>query len=65
MKNEALQKAINAAGSQTKLARLLGKYPQLVQAWTQNGLVPAHWVVPIEKATGVSREELRPDLYKD
>lgn len=62
MNNSGLKKAIAAAGSQTELAKRLGKYPQLVQSWTSKG-VPAHWVIPIEKATGVSRNELRPDLY--
>jgi len=25
--------------------------------------VPAHQIIPVERATGVPREQLRPDLY--
>jgi len=63
MTNNALHKAIEIAGSQTELARRLGKYPQLVHFWTTLDRVPAKWVVPIEQATGVKREDLRPDIF--
>lgn len=62
MKNTGLQKAISIAGSQTALAKRLGKYPQLVQFWSSTQ-VPAKWVLKIEKETGVHRSEIRPDLY--
>lgn len=64
MKNIALKKAIDAAGSQTKLAKALDISPQRVQFWTKSRL-PSQWVIPVEKVTGVSRCELRPDLYPD
>ena len=56
-----LQKAIAAAGSQAELARRLGLDRRTVNMWT---LIPARHIVAIELATGVPREELRPDLYR-
>lgn len=64
MKNIALKQAIDTAGSQTSLARLLNISPQRVQSWTKKRL-PAEWVIRVEKETGVSRSELRPDLYPE
>jgi DNA-binding transcriptional regulator YdaS (Cro superfamily) len=62
MKNNGLQKAINIAGNQSKLAQRLNISPQRVQFWTKNR-VPAEWVIPIEIETGVTRHEIRPDIY--
>ena len=62
MTNTGLQKAIQAAGSQTELAKRLGKYPQLIQSWTKNG-VPPKWAGAVERVTGVPRHELRPDIF--
>lgn len=59
----ATQRAIAAAGGQSALARACGVTPQSVQGWLKNGGVPAERVVKVEKATGVSRAQLRPDLY--
>lgn len=56
-----LQRAIEKAGSQEKLARLLGISQQAVQQWHQ---VPAGQIIAIERVTGVPREDLRPDLYR-
>lgn len=56
--------AIDACGSMTKLAGALGKYPQFVYNWTTLKNIPANWVIRIEKASGVDRALLRPDLYK-
>ncbi|MBC3421816.1 MULTISPECIES: YdaS family helix-turn-helix protein [Pseudomonas] len=57
-----LERAIHAAGSGKALADLLGVTPMAVSYWKTRG-VPARQALPIEKATGVSRHELRPDLY--
>lgn len=59
--DHGLELAIARAGSARKLARMLGISMQAVIKWKT---VPAHQIVPIEKATGVPREELRPDLYR-
>jgi DNA-binding transcriptional regulator YdaS (Cro superfamily) len=56
-------KAAKAAGGQSALARLLRVTPQAVQKMCASGRVPAERVLEIEKATGVSRHELRPDIY--
>jgi len=62
-----LKKAIDAAGNQTILARKLGfKRPGAVNNWlNRNKRVPAERVLAVEAATGVSRHELRPDLYPE
>lgn len=65
MNISAIQRAANAAGSQSALARLLDVKPQAVQRWCATGVVPANRVLDIERATNgeVSRNDLRPDLY--
>ncbi|WP_350403406.1 transcriptional regulator [Pseudomonas protegens] len=62
MKVTPLERAIRSAGTGRALANLLGVTPMAVSYWKSRG-VPAHQVIPIEKATGVSRCDLRPDLY--
>jgi DNA-binding transcriptional regulator YdaS (Cro superfamily) len=62
MKPTPLERAILAAGSGKALAELLGVTPMAVSYWKARG-VPARQALPIEKATGISRHELRPDLY--
>ena len=59
--DEGLKLAIERAGSVRKLARMLGISMQAVVKWKT---VPAHRIIPVERATGVPREELRPDLYR-
>jgi DNA-binding transcriptional regulator YdaS (Cro superfamily) len=51
------------AGSQAALARLLGISEPSIHFWRRSGRIPKRWVLPIEKAIGVPRYELRPDLY--
>ena len=66
MSTKALQKAINIAGSQTKLAKKLKVTQTAVSHWlTRNKRIPAERAVAVEKATGgqVTRRDLRPDLY--
>lgn len=63
MNKTAIQRAVDAAGSQSALARLIGVTPQRVQQMVDDGKVSHNQVIPIERATGVSRTELRPDLY--
>jgi DNA-binding transcriptional regulator YdaS (Cro superfamily) len=62
MKPTPLERAILAAGSGKALAELLDVTPMAVSYWKVRG-VPARQALPIEKATGISRQELRPDLY--
>jgi DNA-binding transcriptional regulator YdaS (Cro superfamily) len=60
-----LVRAIKAAGNQEKLAAKIGASQQLVSYWLKKGKrgVPAEYVLPIEAATGISRHDLRPDIY--
>lgn len=63
MEKTAIRKAVEAAGSQSALARALAITPQAVQKWEETGRVPAERVLRIESVTGVSRHDLRPDIY--
>jgi len=55
-----LVRAIEAAGGLTKLAASLNISKQAVAQWEE---VPPLRVLDVERASGVSRHELRPDLY--
>lgn len=57
----ALQEAIDFAGGQAKLAAQLGVGQSAVGNWLARG-VPDDQCVPVEKATGVKVERLRPEL---
>lgn len=60
----ALQRAIEVAGGQTALAKKIKTSQGHVWAWlNRDKKVPAEYVLPIERATGISRHELRPDIY--
>jgi DNA-binding transcriptional regulator YdaS (Cro superfamily) len=62
--DKALARAIKAAGGYRPLAAKLDG-AITYQAITQWRRVPAEWVVAIERATEIPREELRPDLYRN
>jgi DNA-binding transcriptional regulator YdaS (Cro superfamily) len=60
---DGLTKAIEAAGGVSKLARSLGMRQSAVGNWrARNGVPPRHCLA-VEHATGVSRYELRPDIF--
>lgn len=60
----AFERAVAAAGSQSELARLIGCTPANVhQLLKARRLLSARFVIAAEVATGISRHELRPDLY--
>lgn len=65
MSKEALNRAIEACGSQEALAQKIGVSQQLISYWVKRAKagVPAEFVLAIEKATGIARSELRPDIY--
>lgn len=48
--------------SQVQLASLLGVTQGAISQWLSNR-IPAERVLDIERNTGVSRHDLRPDLY--
>jgi DNA-binding transcriptional regulator YdaS (Cro superfamily) len=59
-KTEALKRAVGNAGGQAKFARLIGVTAQAVSQWDE---VPPLRVLEVERVSGVSRHDLRPDLY--
>jgi DNA-binding transcriptional regulator YdaS (Cro superfamily) len=59
---DALKRAEQTAGSVVALARALGVTSQAISQWHKRH-VPAERVLDVERATGVPRHELRPDLY--
>lgn len=66
MHQEALQRAIDIAGGQSALARLLGKKQGHVWHWLhQVQRLSPEIAIAIERATEgkVSRGELRPDIF--
>ncbi|MGN6121692.1 MAG: transcriptional regulator [Sphingomonas oligoaromativorans] len=51
-------------GNHSAFARAVGASQQRISYVAKNGnAVPADLVLPTERATGISRTELRPDLY--
>lgn len=60
---KGIHSAIDAAGGIQQLADLVGIRYQAVHKWYARGTVPAERVLRIEQLTGVSRHDLRPDLY--
>lgn len=60
----ALELALDRAGSQSQLARICGVSQPSVWKWLQSSKrLPAEYVLRVEAATGVSRHDLRPDIY--
>lgn len=60
MRDPGLHKAIEVAGGVSELARKLGISQPSVSNWTR---IPPERVLSVESLTGISRVELRPDLY--
>ena len=69
MNTNPIHDAIRAAGSGPKLAQQLGISARAIYKWAarwDDGIlaaVPAHRAIEIEAATGISRSQLRPDLW--
>jgi DNA-binding transcriptional regulator YdaS (Cro superfamily) len=47
-------------GRATQLAKALDLFPNAISQWKN---IPAKHVLEIERITGISRHDLRPDLY--
>lgn len=60
MRDDGLDRAIGAAGGVAQLARKIGISQPSVSNWSK---IPAQRVIAVEAATGISRSQLRPDLY--
>jgi DNA-binding transcriptional regulator YdaS (Cro superfamily) len=59
-RDRALERAIAKLGTAAALAARIGITEQAISQWRR---VPHLRVLEIERATGVPRTELRPDLY--
>lgn len=61
---DALNEAVRLAGSQAALGKICGVTQATVSYWINVvKRIPGEHAIPIETATGVSRQRLRPDLY--
>lgn len=64
MTNEiALKKAIRLAGGQSRLAAALGIKQPSISEWLKRGQVPVERVARVADLVGMTREELRPDIF--
>ena len=60
LRQAAIRKACETAGSQVKLAKKLGlRSPSTIGYWLKVGRVPERWIPKLEKLTHVPRHELR------
>ena len=57
-----IERAAENVGSQIALAEAMGVSPQAVNKW-KSSRVPAERVLDFERVTGLSRHEIRPDIY--
>jgi DNA-binding transcriptional regulator YdaS (Cro superfamily) len=65
MDTEALERAVELAGGQKPLADLIGTTQPNIWYWLNKSKrgVPSEYAAAIEEATGVTRHELRPDIF--
>ncbi|MCJ2127993.1 transcriptional regulator [Methylobacterium sp. E-045] len=59
-RDDALLRAIHAAGSARALAKSLGISDQALSQWVRT---PALRVLDVERISKISRHDLRPDIY--
>ena len=62
MELQPVRVAIEKFGSVKALAAELGIAPQGISQWKQ---IPGRHVRAMERITGIHREQLRPDLFRD
>ena len=60
--NVAATKAIRLAGGITKVAEALRISKQAVSAWRD---VPPRYVVTLERLSGIPRQKIRPDVFRE
>lgn len=62
--DSALARAVRAVGSQSAFARLIRQAQPTIYGWLRKGkALPPEHVLAVEAATGISRHDLRPDIY--
>ncbi|MCV0379022.1 YdaS family helix-turn-helix protein [Nitratireductor sp.] len=55
---------VGKLGSLTKASEILGvSNPSVIANWRARGRIPAERVLEVERITGISRHELRPDVF--
>lgn len=62
MKASPLKKAVSLIGAY-RLAMAVGVKHPTIHSWLRTGRVPAERALAVEAATGISRHELRPDVF--
>ena len=65
---EIARQAVYRAGGPAAVAEALGMNPESVRQWYNrdaHGRVPANHVAMMARLSGMSKAELRPDLYGD
>lgn len=64
MQTASVSQVIDALGGLTKAAAALDiENPSVVANWRTRGRVPAERAIQIEAVTGISRHQLRPDIF--
>ena len=61
MNNSVFDRIVEKVGTQADLARAMGLKPQAILKWKRQ--VPADRVLAVEALTGISRHEIRPDVF--
>jgi DNA-binding transcriptional regulator YdaS (Cro superfamily) len=59
---KALRRAMEKVGGPTELGKRIGCSAQRICNWAARGTLPVEYCPKIEEATGVTCEELRPDV---
>lgn len=59
-----VDRAIKAAGGASELSKKCGLHRTSILFWRTLGHIPVKRLHDVEAATGIPREELRPDLFK-
>lgn len=63
-KRTPIERAIDALGGPTKAAQALSiENPSVVLNWRTRGQPPAERTLQLEQLSGISRHELRPDIF--
>ncbi len=61
--NEKIRQRLTERGVRASIAKHFDISQQAVDQWVQKDSVPPGRVLGVESLTGISRQELRPDLY--
>ncbi|MCE2574840.1 transcriptional regulator [Komagataeibacter sp. FNDCR2] len=60
---DIIDKAISRAGGLSALAKAIGIAPPSIIGWRYRAKIPEARIDCVHAATGIPREELRPDLF--